>query len=122
MSAVVAIVGLLILGISIAVLISPAKLKRVLHIFLQKQWWHFVTVIRILVGILFVVAASETRSPSFVVAAGILFILAGVAIPIMGSARIERLANWWLERSDGTLRLWALVTAAFAVLVTWSGL
>ncbi len=122
MSSVVIIVGFFILGISIAILISPVKLKRVLHIFLQKQWWRFAAVIRILIGILFVVAASETRAPSFVLAVGIMFILAGVAIPLMGSARIERLVNWWLESSDGTLRLWALVAAAFGAVVLWCGL
>jgi hypothetical protein len=75
MSAVVVIVGLLILGIGIVILISPAKLKRILYIFLQKQWWYFITMIRILVGILFMVAASETRAPSFVLAVGIVFVL-----------------------------------------------
>jgi uncharacterized membrane protein HdeD (DUF308 family) len=122
LSAVVVIVGLLILGIGIVILISPAKLKRTLHIFLQRQWWHFVTVIRILIGILFVMAASETRAPSFVRVIGIMFILAGVAIPLVGFARIERLANWWLQRSDGILRLWALVASAFGAAVLWCGL
>jgi hypothetical protein len=122
MSAVVVIVGLLILGIGIVILISPVKLKRILHIFLQRQWWYFVTVIRILMGILFVMAASETRAPSFVGAVGIMFILAGVAIPLVGFARIERLAHWWLQRSAGILRLWALVAAAFGAVVLWCGL
>ena len=121
MAAIVLIVGLIVLGMGILVLISPASLKRMLHIFLAKQWWYFVTGIRILVGILFIVVASETRSPLFVRMVGVLFILAGLFVPLMGAARIQRLVSWWLERSDATLRLWALFAIAFGAAVLWSG-
>lgn len=122
MRIVVLIVGFIIFGIGIVVLISPSNLKKMLHIFLTKKWLSFVTMIRILLGILFLLAASETRAPSFVLALGILFILAGVVIPLMGAARIERLAHWWLERSDGILQLWALLSVAFGAAILWSGL
>ena len=122
MSTVVVIVGLFMLGMSIALLISPAKLRALLHIFLQKRWWRFAAAIRVLLGILFVVAASETRAPSLVLAIGIIFILAGLAIPLMGLSRIERMSNWWLERSDRTLRLWALAAGAFGAVILWCGL
>jgi hypothetical protein len=120
MAAIVVIVGLIILGIGILVLISPASLKEVLRIFLAKQWWYFASVIRILVGILFILAASETGAPLFVLMVGILFILGGVALPLMGVARIERLTSWWLKRSDVTLRLWALFAFAFGAAILWS--
>ena len=121
MAVIVLIVGLIVLGMGILVLISPASLKRMLHIFLAKQWWYFVTGIRILVGILFILVASETRSPLFVRMVGVLFILAGLVVPLMGTARIQRLVSWWLERSDATLRLWALFSIAFGAAILWSG-
>jgi len=83
MAAIVLIVGLIVLGMGILVLISPASLKRMLHIFVAKQWWYFVTGVRILVGILFILVASETRSPLFVRTVGVLFILAGLVVPLM---------------------------------------
>ena len=121
MAAIVLVVGLIVLGMGILVLISPASLKRMLHIFVAQQWWYFVTGIRILVGILFILVASETRSPLFVRTVGVLFILAGLVVPLMGAARIQRLVSWWLERSDATLRLWALFSIAFGAAILWSG-
>jgi uncharacterized protein YjeT (DUF2065 family) len=121
MAVIVLIVGLIVLGMGILVLISPASLKRMLHIFVAKQWWYFVTGIRILVGILFILVASETRSPLFVRTVGVLFILAGLVVPLMGAARIQRLVSWWLERSDATLRLWALFSIVFGAAILWSG-
>jgi len=64
---------------------------------------------------------SETRSPLFVRMVGVLFILAGLGVPLMGAARIQRLVSWWLERSDATLRLWALFAIAFGAAILWSG-
>ena len=77
--------------------------------------------IRIVIGILFLVAAPDTHAPSVVRVLGITFILAGAAIPIIGVARIERLVRWWLARSESTFRLWAIVVAGFGMIIMWSG-
>jgi hypothetical protein len=79
-------------GMGTAILMSPERLKKGLWIFLDKQGFRLATGIRIV--------------------AGILFLLAGVAIPFIGSARIERLASWWLERPDWALRVWAVAAGA----------
>jgi hypothetical protein len=122
MSLVVSISGLFMLGMAAAILIAPERLKRLLRVFVDKQGFGLAAGIRILVGILFLVAASETRAPSFVTAMGILFLLAGVAIPFIGAARIERLASWWLERPDWVLMVWAVGAGALGAGLVWSGL
>ena len=122
MSAIVVIVGLIIFGMGIAVLIQPGTLRKMLQVFLAKHWWSLVTVIRVVVGILLMLAASKSRAPTFIIAVGILFVLSGTPLPLLGTPRIERLAGWWLERSNTTLRLWGLLAAAFGAVILWSGL
>lgn len=122
MSVVVVVFGLIMLGISTAILAAPERLKRMLRVFLDKQGFGVAVGIRIVVGILFLMAASETRAPSFITAVGILFIVAGVAIPFIGRARIDRLANWWLERPDWVLRMWAAAAGALGGVLVWCGL
>ena len=122
MSVVVVIFGLFMLGISIAILAAPERLKRMLRVFLDKQGFGLAVGIRIVVGILFLMAASDTRAPSFITAMGILFLLAGVAIPFIGSARIERLANGWMERPDWVLRVWAVAAGGLGAVFVWCGL
>ena len=121
MSQVVVIVGLGILLFSISIFISPAKLKRLLQIFIERRWWQYAMAIRLVIGILFLVAAPDTHAPTVVRILGIIFILAGAALPIMGPARIERLIHWWLARRESTYRLWAIVVAGFGMLIMWSG-
>jgi uncharacterized membrane protein YgdD (TMEM256/DUF423 family) len=122
MSAVIAIFGLFMLGISMAILVAPERLKRMLRVFLDKQGLSLAVGIRIVVGILFLLAASETRAPSFITAMGILFLLTGVAIPFIGRARIDRLVNWWLQRPDWVLRTWAVAAGALGGVFVWCGL
>ncbi len=122
MSVVVVIFGLFMLGMGTAILMSPERLKKGLRIFLGKQGFWLATGIRIVVGILFLMAASDTRAPSFITGMGILFLLAGVAIPFIGSARIERLATWWLAKPDWVLRAWAVAAGALGGVFLWCGL
>ena len=122
MSVVVLIVGLFVLGMAAAVLNSPERLKKMLRVFLERQALGLAAGIRIFVGILFLLAASDTRAPSFITAMGVFFILAGVAIPFIGSARIGRLATWWLERPDWVLRVWAVAAGTLGGVFVWCGL
>ena len=122
MAVIVLLIGVLIAGIGIAILSSPARLRRLLHWFLESKNLYAVAAIRVIAGVLFILAAPETRLPMLIQVLGILFILAGVAIPLLGTERVDRLAGWWLARSDSILRLWALVTIAFGGLIVWCAL
>jgi hypothetical protein len=106
----------------IATLVSPGTLKQLLYKLLQKKWLAYVTIFRILIGILLAIAAPQTKAPQFIWALGILFILAGVVIPFIGIRRIEWLANWWLERSDMVLRMWAAIATLLGIAIIWAGI
>jgi hypothetical protein len=117
MSIIVLAIGLIIIVIGLAVLVKPAKLKDLLYILLEKDWFRMVAALRVIIGVLFLFAAGGTRSPIFVSVMGILFISAGVLIPILGPTRLRFLANWWLKRRALVIRLWALVALAFGVVL-----
>jgi|GEM_PF-4657716 len=72
-------------------------------------------------GIPWLQELGDPRTPHFITAMGALFLLAGVAIPFIGSARIERLANWWLERPDWLLRVWAVAAGSLGGVFVWCG-
>jgi uncharacterized protein YjeT (DUF2065 family) len=119
MSIIVLAIGLVIVVTGLAVLIKPARLKDLLYTLLEKDWFRIVAALRVIIGVLFLFAAGGTRSPIFVSVMGVLFILAGVLIPILGSARLRYLASWWMERRDSVLRLWALVALALGGVLVW---
>jgi hypothetical protein len=75
----------------------------------------------VLVGGILVVAAPATRLPAFVRGLGVLLIAAGVSIPLLGEARVDRMAAWWLRQTDGMLRAWGALAAILGAVVAWSG-
>ena len=70
---------------------SPAALRVVL-------------LVRILVGLLLLLAAPYCRFTIFLQVFGALAVLAGAVMPMIGRARSDRLFDWWAGRSDGVVR------------------
>ncbi len=119
MGIVVLIIGVIVSGIGLAVLVKPAKLKDLLYFLVEKDRFYVVAALRVVIGVLFLFAAGSTRSPIFVSVMGILFVLAGVLIPILGPARLRSLVSWWMKRGNWVLRACALVAFAFGVILIW---
>jgi hypothetical protein len=122
MKIIVLFIGIFILVVGIAILISPAALRQLLHKFLEKRWLPYATALRIIVGVIFVFAAPQTKMPQIIWGLGILFILAGIIIPLLGAKRIEGVANWWLGMPDVVLRLWAVLAGILGILIAWAAL
>jgi hypothetical protein len=122
MSSLVALIGLLILMIGLAVVISPATFRVVLRRFLEGRWLYWASGVRVLVGTVLVLAASSTGFPGLVRALGVILIAAGVSIPLLGEERVDRMAGCWLRRSDWIVRGWGALASVLGALLAWAGL
>ncbi len=122
MSIFVLVIGTVILLFGLAFLIAPSIIK---HWFNRIPVWNLFytpSILRIIIGVLFLLAAKDTRLPRFVTAMGVFSILAGLTIPILGRERIKAFARWGVERSNTVLRLWALVASVIGIVLVWAGL
>lgn len=122
MSSLAAAIGLLVLGIGLAVIASPGVLRGILRRFLESRWLYWVSGLRVLVGGILIIAAPATRMPGFVGAFGVLLVAAGVSIPLLGEARVDRMAQWWSRQPDWTLRAWGALAAFVGGALLWTGL
>ena len=122
MSVFVLIAGSIILLFGIASLIAPSIIKYWFNRMTEWRQFHLIAVLRIVIGILFLLAANETRFPLFVTVMGVISLLSGLAIPIAGVERVKRFAKWGIERSDTVLRLWVLVASVVGFMLVWAGL
>jgi len=122
MSVFVLIAGSIILLFGIASLIAPSIIKYWFNRMTEWRQFHLIAVLRIVIGILFLLAANETRFPLFVTVMGVISLLSGLAIPIAGVERVKTFAKWGIERSDTVLRLWVLVASVVGFMLVWAGL
>ena len=116
------LVGLLVSAVAVLLLIMPEKLRDLLHRFLGPTWLPLVSALRIVIGLMFILAAPYTRLPILVRVVGGVAIVAGIVILLLGVRRTQLLADWWLARSNTTLRLWAGIAAIFGGLLVWAGI
>ena len=72
-----------------------------------------ITVVRIAIGLVFVLAAPASRAPRTLRVLGLMVIIAGVATPWFGVARARAALNWWASAGPLLMRLDAGVGIAF---------
>ncbi len=122
MTLLVAVAGVLILGIGLTILFSPARMRWGLKNMITRRMVPVLSILRIGFGIVFVLAAPSTRLPMVVWVFGLFMILAGVSLPFLGIERLQKRSAEWLKRSDGVIRGWSLVVILLGVLLIWAAL
>jgi hypothetical protein len=120
MTWIVALVGLLILAGGLLMLTVPNAIRASLQMFIDRRLMPVASLVRVVLGVLFVLAAPSTRLPIFVWAMGLLAIVAGVSMPIVGFRKVEGWATWWLKKSDGAIRRWSLLAILLGALLAWA--
>ena len=112
-------IGLVIFLVAVIVLFHPEFVKTQLRHLLDQRWLVAATLLRIVFGILFLIDAHATRYPAVTTAIGIILVVAGIMIPIIGTAMIERWADYWLAKSNILIRLFALVMVCVSGFFIW---
>lgn len=120
MQHIVPAIGVLIAAAAIAILVAPGKWKKMFVRIAQGNWLYVAAAFRIIVGVLFILAAENTRTPMAVKVIGALIIVAGVMIPIIGPKKLALFIQLMLARKDSTLRLFGVVAGAIGVFFIWT--
>ena len=120
MAIVVSILGALIALIGVVGITQPQRLISLVEHWNGPSQFTFAVVIRVVLGVVLLVAAPECRLPTVVRVIGWITIVAALSILIIGRARLDSFIAWWLGR-PGLLRLSAILSIAFGVLLIYAG-
>jgi len=77
--------------------------------------------IRIVFGVALWRSASSSRTPVAFEVLGVIALLSGIALPIIGAARLTKLISWWSEQPSTFIRGWSAVAVALGVFLFWAG-
>lgn len=101
--------GLLLIAGAVG-LLFPAKLvAAVKAIVAHPAGIYFAVLIRLLLGVVLIIAAPQSAFPLTFEVLGWIIILAAILIAFMGRARIKQLTTWWAQRSITNIRLMFLL-------------
>lgn len=121
MALVVSLIGAAIAAIGLLGVVYPTRLmERIDRWQPAGRLWVGVAV-RLVVGIVFVLAADGCRMPQLVRVVGVIAIVAAVVLALLGPARFETFVRWWLGLPAAFTRIWAAVAVAFGGLLLYAG-
>lgn len=121
MAYIVTVTGLLVTLPGLLGSFAPAALIRILEYLQIEKRRNIAAGMRLVLGVLFLLAAPACRLPVFVQAVGVIAIVAGVALLLMGNERFERFLRWWITRPLGFTRVWCVFAILFGLLLVYSG-
>jgi len=123
MTWIVALFGIAITLLGILGLVRPTSLLR----FVQRPWKSQMGLylnigIRVVFGLVLLMAASGSRFPEAFRILGIISLVAAVVAPFIGLARLQGFVQWWTSRSPGFIRGWSLVAAGFGLFLFYGSM
>lgn len=119
---IVAFFGVLVAALGFTGVLFPWRLLHFVRLWQSRTMLYVAALIRIALGVAMLIAAPDTRAPSFMFALGALIVIIGIATPFFGLDRFRAVLNWWTSRSAIFQRAWAFVAMAFGIgLVYLSG-
>ncbi len=112
--------GMFIVAVSLFVVASPNTLPEFAETFLTPAGLGFAAAFRILLGLLLWAAADASRTPRAFRVLGVLFVIGGLAIPLIGVERMTSMVDWGKAQGDLFLRLDAVVGLTLGAFFVWS--
>ena len=117
---IVFVVGLVCVLEGIVIVIKPGFYRQAIGIFLKGRMVYVSPPLKTAFGVLFLVAATSCARPAIIIALGLITCAAGIAMFMMGFARLKRFLNWWKMRGDWFLRLLGVVAVVLGLLIIYS--
>jgi hypothetical protein len=121
MAYVVSLFGVLIALIGVVGIVFPGSLIDVIGGWKGRSRFLTAVALRAVMGVVFLMAAPDTRLPVVIQVIGVIAIVAAVAILGLGQTRLDRFIGWWLACPPAVIRISALFAVAFGLLLVYAG-
>lgn len=112
--------GIVLVALGVIFLINPEVIKKYAAFWTKGKRIYMGGILSLLIGIIFLLVASQTRLTWFVALFGILALIKGILLFVLGPAKIIAMINWWQARPPLVLRLYAFLVLALGVLLIYS--
>ena len=114
------LVGLFIVAIGVCGLAAPHALLSAVQFVLTPGGLYLVAALRVVFGVVLVLAAPSSRAPRVLRLLGFIVIVAGLTTPFFGVDRARAVLDWWSAQGPAFVRLWAGLAVALGVFVVYA--
>ena len=114
------LIGLLIVAQGVLGLIAPEMFADLVRAFQTPPVIYLAAVIRIVFGVVLVLAAGTSRVPVGLRCLGVLIVIGGLLTPLLGVQFAKVVLDGWSQGGPATIRVWAAVGLAIGAFVTYA--
>ncbi len=83
---------------------------------------YVVAAVRVVLGVLLLIAARSTRTPKTMRVIGVILLVAGIGTALIPVERAQLMKDWWIARGPDTLRILACFPLAAGIIIGISAL
>lgn len=121
MGHIVWIIGLVITLWGITTLFKPNWMKKFVTLIGKGKLVYFVAGLKVLMGILFLIFATQCKWTGFIIVIGILTAAGATVFCMIPSIKITAYLTWWQTRPSWMYRLWGISAAIFGIALMYGG-
>ncbi|MCI0499324.1 MAG: hypothetical protein L0Y36_06565 [Planctomycetales bacterium] len=116
------LVGALIAGWELTSVLKPGWMKTVIGIVSKGKLVYLAAGIKILVGIIFLVFATQCKLTPIIIVFGVLSIGGAAVFFTVSLPKITAYMNWWKSRPLWMYRLWGVAAVLLGALLVYAGI
>ncbi len=114
------IIAILITAAGIMFLVNPKTAKGLLAFWEKEKRVYTLAVVRVIIGIILLLAASQCMIPWIVFVIGLLPIIGGILILVFGLERSRNIIREWKEKPDDLFRRLGFAPLILGLLLLWA--
>lgn len=114
------IVGMIILLLGVAILIKPQLTKKLFHFIAKGKRIYLVGILRIILGVLFLIGALKCDYYGIIIFFGILFCASGLTIFAMKLEKLKAILNWFDSKSLSFIRFMGIIALLIGAIITYA--
>ena len=119
MDKVILAIGILIMFEGVLLIVKPKIYKKLIAFFMRGRMIYLAGVIRLVLGVLFLVSAMSCKKPWLIIAFGVLLLISGTLTFVIKLEKIKAMLNWFSQKSLVTIRLLAIIAIAIGAVLAW---
>jgi len=116
----VKLLGIIIVVFGVIYLLNPKMMKPYMAFWKKGKRLYMGAALSLLIGIIFLLAASQCRWRGFIVAFGILSVAKGIWLFVISQEKAISILDWWAKRPIAFLRVHALFALVVGALLIYS--
>ncbi len=117
---IVFIVSILIIAEGALFLFRPDILKSILKFFLAGSRIYAIAIVRIVLAVLFFIAARDCKMPKIIIAFGILMLVSGIIGLVTRIVWCKKFVQWWINQPLLVLRLMSILAITVGGIILYA--